>query len=204
VDWWPGDFNANDFIGQHRGKIVGGVTFSPGEVGNAFTFDGTGQQVTFGSAGQFNSADFTVAFWMKTGSSNEQALLEKRADCAAGSYWSIRVAGAINVEIDGASYLQILGNTNVADGNLHHVAVVRQGTGLTLYVDSAVDGSGSSASTLKLNNNSSMVTGASVCDGVDGTMPLNGQLDEIQIFNVALSGSQVAAIYTAGAGGICK
>src|SRR5580698_5793604 len=38
--WWPGDGNANDIVDGHRGTLVGGVAFAPGEVGEAFSFDG--------------------------------------------------------------------------------------------------------------------------------------------------------------------
>lgn len=40
VDWWPGDGNAKDIVGGNNGTPVGGVTFAPGEVGQAFSFDG--------------------------------------------------------------------------------------------------------------------------------------------------------------------
>jgi hypothetical protein len=38
--WWPGDGNANDIVGGNNGTLVGGVSFVPGEVGQAFSFDG--------------------------------------------------------------------------------------------------------------------------------------------------------------------
>src|SRR5262249_39743448 len=40
VGWWPGEGNANDAAGENRGTIQNGVGFSPGKVGQAFSFDG--------------------------------------------------------------------------------------------------------------------------------------------------------------------
>src|ERR1035437_2844067 len=41
VAWWPGEGNANDIAGTNNGIIYGGVSFVAGEVGQAFSFDGT-------------------------------------------------------------------------------------------------------------------------------------------------------------------
>lgn len=42
VSWWPGDGNANDLAGGLNGTVQGGVSYSAGEVGQAFNLDGTG------------------------------------------------------------------------------------------------------------------------------------------------------------------
>jgi len=42
VGWWPGDGNANDLAGTNQGTLKGGATaVAMGEVGRAFSFDGT-------------------------------------------------------------------------------------------------------------------------------------------------------------------
>jgi len=38
--FWPGDGSAIDVIGPNSGTPVGGATYAPGWVGQAFTFDG--------------------------------------------------------------------------------------------------------------------------------------------------------------------
>src|SRR5262245_65255486 len=43
VSWWRGEGNATDAQGVNHGTLVGGVTFAPGQVGQAFSFDGTGR-----------------------------------------------------------------------------------------------------------------------------------------------------------------
>src|ERR1043166_4029528 len=46
VGWWPGDGNANDISGDnYNGTLSGGVTFAPGKVEQAFTFNGTDGEV---------------------------------------------------------------------------------------------------------------------------------------------------------------
>src|SRR5262249_2880889 len=43
VSSWRGEGSANDAQGGNNGTLVGGVTYVPGKVGQAFHFDGTGR-----------------------------------------------------------------------------------------------------------------------------------------------------------------
>jgi hypothetical protein len=45
VSWWPGDYNTNDVFSGYDGKPAGGFSFVPGEVGEAFSFDGVDGRV---------------------------------------------------------------------------------------------------------------------------------------------------------------
>src|SRR5438132_7119811 len=44
VSWWRAEGNAVDSVGTNNGVIVG-TTFAPGEVGQAFKFNGIGNTV---------------------------------------------------------------------------------------------------------------------------------------------------------------
>ena len=46
VSWWPGEGNANDIMGNNNGFLQGGMSFTAGEVGQAFNFDGTSGYVS--------------------------------------------------------------------------------------------------------------------------------------------------------------
>ena len=50
VGWWPGDGNFNDLINGDNGTPVGGVTFTPGMVGQAFSFASSAESVGKGLA----------------------------------------------------------------------------------------------------------------------------------------------------------
>lgn len=122
----------------------------------AFSFDGVNDFVRVPHNSSLNpeSADFTVDFWMKTTSSDVRAVLNKRQFCAHSSFWDIRLsAGHLVIELDqdaGATNYNLFRSTiAVNDGNWHHVALVRQGTIATLYIDGAVWGSGSTSGVYK-------------------------------------------------------
>src|SRR6266850_3292043 len=42
VSWWPAEGNGDDVTGNNPATVGGGVGFSRGEVGQAFSFAGTG------------------------------------------------------------------------------------------------------------------------------------------------------------------
>lgn len=215
TNWWPGDGNANDFVGSAQGTAHGAVTFGPGRVGSGFTFNGAGS-VDFGtSAGNFGVADFTVSFWMKTTASagTGTALVEKRAVCAYSDFWSFRMVGSANpsavtrlgqvvVELDntsdpgGSGYALLYSQVPVNDGTYHHVALTRAGTTAKLYVDGVLRDTQTTANVLRLTNGAPLQIGASVCTSLDGTLPLVGQLDEVELFNRALTAAEIEKFWT--------
>src|SRR6202012_3367114 len=66
VGWWAGEDNANDVISTNNGTLVGDVTFTNGEVGQAFYFNGS-DYVSIPDGPQFDdlTTNLTVEFWMK-------------------------------------------------------------------------------------------------------------------------------------------
>lgn len=217
--WWPADGNAKDIVGATTGTIHGPVTYAPSRVGQGFTFAGAGS-VDFGtSAGNFGLDDFSVDLWMNATShgGTGSALIEKRAVCALSDFWSMRIVGDSNPN-DGGKAGQLvveLNNTSdpsqfgynilysgivVNDGANHHITLVRVGVTAWLYVDGVLRDSKSTANVIRLTNAAPLQIGRSVCENMDGTIPLTGQIDEIEIFQRALSATEVNALATAQLG----
>lgn len=65
--WWPGEGDARDIIGTNNGALMGGVTFVTGEVGMAFSFDGSSGYIAVSntSSMDFGTNDFTIAGWIR-------------------------------------------------------------------------------------------------------------------------------------------
>ena len=102
------------------------------------------------------------------------------------------------VELDGDEFgtddTGVLGAPIIADGSWHHVALVRDGTSNTIYVDGANPSTAISAEPIMLSNTTPMRAGMDPCVGVDGTNPYEGDLDELMIFDQALSQQQINAV----------
>ena len=202
--WWPAEGNANDSVGMDNGTLVG-VTFGPGVYGTdqAFSFGGAADQVVFNTAGGNPGVGaFTFAFAVKaTAATQEQAVWEKRAQCNSDgtSFWGFRMQpnGRINFEAQntvGQDYMDLGSTAVVNDGAWHWVAVTRQTTTASLYVDGQLQATTTTATTADISKRTPMRAGVSTCDGVDGTAALVGQLDELMIFSLALTQSQIQTL----------
>jgi subtilisin-like proprotein convertase family protein len=203
------------------------VTFDVGEVDRAFTFSGmpnnlnsNNNEVDFGTnVGNIGTNDFTVDFWIKQPptATNLYGILEKRPECNANlSAWYIRVGpgagfsappGDMTMVVNdnaGANLGVLIANQPINDGNFHHAAFTRNGLVLSIYIDGVLNTNLTNAGIANLSNSVMFRAGQSVCvppsygDLSDGSVPFVGSLDELDLYDRALSPAEIYAIYHAG------
>jgi hypothetical protein len=199
VAYWSGDGTVVDLAagedagddGGSNGALFGDAGFGAGLCGEAFAFDGVNQYATFGAtAGNFGTSDFTIDFWLSTTSTGQEALIDKRQACNHGSFFDVHSnSGFINFEVDqdasATNYGVIVATANVNDGNWHHVTCVRQGTSLSIYIDGALSGSGSTAGVTDISNPADLQVGLSPCLNVPSETFV-GLIQQVALFDVAL------------------
>jgi hypothetical protein len=211
VSWLPGDGNADDIAGGNHGTLRDGATFDAGLVGQAFSFDGT-SSVTLGAAPTVpTQGSWTYDLWI-----NVHSYINGGIDDGFGSYFVDRtaetqpladlkaVAGkfAFQVRYDdgtGVPGSAPVGGDIVLD-QWTHVAMVRDyNSEFRLYVDgqlvahSADNGKALTPHTPKLGHHDLPALSGFV-----------GLIDEFEIFDRALSKTELQAIVGAGSGGKCK
>ncbi len=150
--------------------------------------------------------------WVKSASPGSAAyLLAKGAqDCSFASYSFNRagVAGDLAFDITVGSGTLVRSpfapTGSVFDGNWHHVAGTYDGAFVRLYVDGVEQGAGTATS-------GSIKYGLSPTDNLtlgrfngSCTISYAGLLDEIEIFNRALSATEIKAISDADMAGKCR
>ncbi len=225
VSWWPGDGNANDIQGGNDGSLQNGATFAAGKVGQSFSFNGTDAYVRIPDNANLypGSGPFTVDAWIKTtqmssGNAFVLAHYECANNCPTGGANSVYLMdvngeGKLNGFLrDSAGTSQgITGATVVADGVYHHIALVRDTTGLQmqLYVDGVVDASAPLTVTGTIKDDDGepdpFTIGALIQGGTNQPTALFlGEVDEVEYFNRALTASEIQAIVNADSAGKCK
>jgi hypothetical protein len=198
VGWWPGDGNADDIQGGNNGTLVNGTTFATGEVGQAFSFDGVDDSVSLpGTWG--GGPEATIDAWVQTSATTEdfQAIV---SSTALGEFVHLQLfsAGNIVAYTDGGPVLMpivLQTPTNV----YRHIAFSIKSGDSRLYVDGQLVGSDTLAFTT-INPTSNLRIGSGFLDG----RVFNGSIDEVEIFDRALSASEIQAIFDAGAAGKCR
>jgi len=204
VDWWPGEGNANDIAGTNNGTLVNGVSFVNGEVGQAFSFNGS-DYVSIPdspSLDQFNT-NITIELWLKSNQSGANP--DWRGIVTKGNAsWRLQAypgTGTLDFITTGPSNLNLVGNRNVNDGNWHHVAGVYDGTNKYLYVDGTLDVSTPTTGSISQISQPVYIGNT---PNAPGNYIFNGLIDEVSLYNRALSASEIQAIYAAGSAGKCN
>jgi hypothetical protein len=214
VSWWTGDGNANDLIGGNHGTLRNGATFAAGVVGQAFSFDGVDDyvEVTSSPTLQFGTGDFTIDFWARILDPfvNTQALVTTQAthtDPPGIVVHSRGISPPVNTvlfDIADGGNKQTITVPVPTDLQFHHFAFTRSGTDIKGYVD-GVD----QTTVLTAAGVANMDSPADLLFGRSGSSSIApqyfaGQLDELEIFNRALSAAEVATLFNAGSAGKCK
>ncbi|MEL6944419.1 MAG: M12 family metallo-peptidase, partial [Bacteroidota bacterium] len=132
--------NAKEICGNGTDENGNGVIDEPNL---ALSFDGDEDgmidEVNLGnSLGNFGAGDFTIEMQVKT-TSRDRFILSKRLTCdAENSFWEIGVSPDGNIRITPTSGGQASfyepQNYFIADGNWHHIAIVREGDQLRFYI----------------------------------------------------------------------
>jgi hypothetical protein len=197
VAYYKLDGDFKDASGNGRnGTAVGGPTFAAGKTGQAVSLDGTGDYITIDNwQGILGRSPFTVSLWVNSTAQDDRSMV-----CWGGATNGTRVdfrlyQGRLRVE-HGNGNLQ--GNTVLADGQWHHVALVVTQDATLVYPEVALylDGVNDSQATADPDPFGT-VADVPVTLGQRRThndRDFQGMLDEVKIFDVALSAEEVAGL----------
>jgi hypothetical protein len=174
----------------------------PNRLGNGLNFNGINNSVTATSTtlGNFGAGAFTVELWVKTPSTSNQNLINKRASCNNTSMWNIKLQGGVPLlemieNTSGTNFFALYANKAINDGTWHHIACTRSASGgiAKIYIDGVLSSTATGA-IANISTTASLQIGTSVCNASnDGTNYFRGTLDEIRLWTVERSAVQMAA-----------
>jgi hypothetical protein len=228
VAWYPLDTYGVNVATRSREirsavlpyQVVGEVNFALGFDG-VDTYVGSPDSIltNFGPArtgsctgGDFSSCsgDFSIEAWVNLQGhrpSLPEAIMDKRGPGPIGYSFYIDAnriglqladgTGPVGYDNYDSRPVAAIGGTN-----WHHVAVtVNRAKAIHWFVDGVAHGSTVPAHTGSLVNTASLIIGANGPDNPGGFF--NGWIDEVSLYNRALTAAEVKAIYTAGPSGKC-
>jgi Concanavalin A-like lectin/glucanases superfamily/Immunoglobulin I-set domain len=212
VSWWPGDSNALDIVGPNSGTFVGNAAYAPGVVGPAFSFDGqVGDYVSVPTSASLNiTGPLTIEAWIQPQSvvltPGSDTCIIWKGDLGGTDVTSpYALAVGLNNRVDGliangVAQNLISSTTLLQVGVWYHVAFVADGSNTKVYINGALDASAPQTLT-PVGSPYPVVIGGGLSTSVNS---FNGLVDELSLYNCALTSNQIAAIYAAGAAGKCK
>lgn len=195
-----------DSSGNGRsGTATGNASPTPaGRLGGGGDFGGAGA-VVLGQPAALDldpaTEEFTISAWFRA--TGDGGLVGKAEDGFAQRQYYLFVAGnRLQANVGGVQSAE--SSTGAADGSWHLGTLVNFDDGGVmrhrLYLDGVLQGTFASGTS---TNGADVLIGARRLPGNTGLgFPLNGQIDEVSIFDQALSAADIAGLYSEGSGRI--
>lgn len=199
VSYWKMDNNWLDSKSTNNGTAYGGVTFGTAKYGTySGSFDGTDDYVNMGDPDSLDfTTNITVEAWIKeTGvrDPNGVGIVTKHDSGWNGYGLNFTDPNKIIFFVDWGWDGKEASATLVNDGQWHHVVGTYNGTTIRIFVD-GVEGTPYSYSNPIPPNPSNFIIGNTDLPGQDF---FNGLIDEVAIYNTALSAATISSHYAAG------
>ena len=205
VTYYPFSGNANDASGYGYNGTVYGATLTTDRFGNqdsAYNFDGIDDYIDFGNGAStlFDSSDsFTLAAWIKHSASSTFSTILARSD---DNYQTFNyLMGVSNLSNGKLTFMAdqahvdsnwLKGTTNLATDTWYHVVSVYDNKNMTVYVNGQQNGSGIFPAGGVGDSTANLYVGKTgQWPGYPDDRYFTGVIDEVRIYNRALTGSEV-------------
>lgn len=208
VAWWPAENSADDVVGGHNGTTPYGIGYAPGESGQAFDFDTSQRRVFVPDSADFIPTNgFTFEGWFYARQSLDGFIGMRGDDRGGLDAWIVRRLsdGQLIFQMDDMLNNFTVVQSPVQNNQWYHFAATYDSAtkAMKLYLNGAL--AVQTNSTLQpiggyepgwnpgigIGNQSGTITHNS----------LDGLIDDVALYDRALSESEIQSIYNAGTGG---
>lgn len=214
ISWWPGEGDATDIHDGNNGMLINGVTFAAGQVGQAFSLDGEDDHhVVIGNPTNLQiTGELTLAAWINPETLNPgqvASIISKWGQSIQkDSYTMIIVESSGVIELAGG-----IGDGVTPDNTGFFGGVIQPGTwshvAMTYNADNG-DNIGyinGQQVGLRVRSRGINTSDLIVLIGREDSVlprPFPGLIDEVLIYDRALSAAEIEALFDAGSGGQCE
>ncbi|MEM2987857.1 MAG: LamG domain-containing protein, partial [Candidatus Bathyarchaeia archaeon] len=197
---------ATDFSGNgNKGSLVNGPTWVKGRYGKALKFDGVDDYVQVpDSASLSPTSALSVFAWVKPEAVNDyKAIVAKRLSAANDWSYGMRITNTGNGEVearihDGTTATSVISSSTLSTGVWYHIGLVYNGSTLKVYINAIERGSGVATVSIQDSDQPLRIGNWTTLTPQD-IQHFQGLIDDVRIYNRALSASEIQALYKAGA-----
>ena len=221
VSLWSGEGDCSDSANGNFGTLCGNAAFADGKVGQAFSLDGVNSFVKIPQSPNLNLTDqITISFWMKAAADNSMTTFQGLVASdfyvieidAQNGRWGVNFAlhttGNQAMDSSGISSSVNFSHTSQANassapvtpGQWHHIAATYDSANMQLYVDGHPWGKPmhETGTIVPMLPNSFVAIGSedgrTTCPGCVANRYFKGLIDDVAIFNRALSAEEIQAL----------
>jgi hypothetical protein len=200
IGWWKLDDGSGNVakdssrLNGNNGKLVNGPEWVKGRRGGALKFSGN-QYVSLGNIFQGSYKEISIACWIKHPRSSWQDVVER-------SIWDNPDGIALDMDYNGTSVSFghygtvnfVQSHANVQDDRWHYVVGTMHQSGsryiYCIYVDGKLDNTAIGSAGIEATSN-----GWSIGARYDGNWSYQGLIDDVRIFDRALTSHEVQKLY---------
>jgi hypothetical protein len=196
--------DARDDSGNESdGIIFGKTTCACGVEGDGIVLDGMKDYIEFngGVNNYFTTSDFTISFYFKANKYSifNQSMLSKRSECDESFMMDIQLnAGQKLVDVDlfesPERYFKYF-DADLDETVWMHLAIVREGIHARTYINGVLVKESVRCSGVDLTNDAVLSFANSPCIKGGRSVRFKGVLDELRIYERALSEEEVMELY---------
>jgi hypothetical protein len=208
VGWWKYDEGSgltavDSGSAGKNGTLTNGAAFtSAGKYNGGLTLDGVNDYVDMGDIDAMDGLTaITLSAWVKTSSAAEIHIIDKSVCTGvalSGSFELLMYNGldgmAIYPSSGSPSYAEADGTSYINDNTWHMITTTWDGVSIKAYTDGVFQASVAESFTSLVSNASSVQVGGK-CNTGTSVYPFPGSLDDIRVYNRALSSTDIAALY---------
>lgn len=210
VGYWPmdegtgastADMSRNGNVGRWNGSLLGGSHYSTGKIGRyAGNFNGSNNSVSLPNTSSlsFGPGDFSVAFWMNPstwGSNTTMGVVGQKADDTTDGWVfyhdPYEGLGKINARL--ALTNNFVSNSTIPNNRWTFVVFIRSAGYIYWYINGTLDRKGTNTENIA-DARGAFYIGYGQTWGVYYA----GLIDDVRIYNRALSAAEIAALYNSG------
>lgn len=204
---WHFNGSAQDTSGSDNHGTINGATFVQGISGQALSFDGVDDMVVVPHSPSLSLDKFTMEAWIKIKKIREfgsqETILIKRYEPSWQDNYGLAISSKGKVEasfysFDIPTWFNAKSVINISAGDWYHIAATYDRTTLKIYINGVLDNSVNTKYT-PYQNNFKLVIGRACagdpCLFRPSSPSFNGIIDEVRIYNRALSASEIQAEY---------
>ena len=208
---YKAESNANDSLGTYNGTAVGGLTYTAGKSGNAFTFNGSNAYVSLPDNSFNFTGDFSVSTWINQSSlPTYQMIISNQAEASGNFYgwriwmWNNRVTLDLYNANSGTPSARWQTTNTLTTNQWYHIAVTKKpNQSAKIYLNGTIDvslvfGSNSGSLTYTSTNFSTLGVNKYLSIVSDGFF--NGKIDELNVWTKELTATEVTDLYNTGTG----
>jgi len=214
VSWWRAEANGNDAVDGNPATILNGLGFATGQVGQAFLFTNSGAHARVAASASLNvgvSNGFTIEAWINpTDVASGRPLIEWNNGSSVGAHFWLCLGsatpglfGANLVDSSGGSHVITTSGGVIAANTFQHVALTYdKPSGIARLFRNGTVVAQASLGNFTPQTTYNMLIGHRVPGGL-GTGTFAGLMDEVTLYNRALTTNEIVGLFTASTAGKC-